>query len=296
MKLYCIKTENCAYISFDGKMSPYIDFPIEDYLFDGKMAEKTNKRDWAKIKELPTVVQKLVPETCKRSGYKLKDGFPITENTPATLPVVDGWDTPDDDYIHFPKDKFEYFPLYEETLITTESSWENIEVEFVVLAEIKNFEFVSVNYGVKHRLIDEIEIHPALLQEKPCSLTADESFKIIRQHIKLNIDPKVAYMNDYSSSLTVYKHVELIDPMKMVPLFSKSKKPKVTYQKHDKWQVYSIGTDKGYSEIPKFSGKNLKDLEKNIKTYLNDLMKMINNPVKECPCCKGMGVIEGEKS
>jgi hypothetical protein len=60
--------------------------------------------------------------------------------------------------------------------------------------------------------------------------------------------------------------------------------------------VYQIAP-KSYNNYPivdPFSGKNYDDLKSNIDNFLHNLMEMINEPVVECKCCKGRGVILNE--
>ncbi len=49
-----------------------------------------------------------------------------------------------------------------------------------------------------------------------------------------------------------------------------------------------------YPVVESFSGKNYEDLKQNIDNFLNELMDEINEPVVECKCCKGRGVIINE--
>lgn len=47
----------------------------------------------------------------------------------------------------------------------------------------------------------------------------------------------------------------------------------------------------GYTVVTPFEGANYDDLINNIESYLNELITKINEPLKECECCKGNGVI-----
>ena len=47
----------------------------------------------------------------------------------------------------------------------------------------------------------------------------------------------------------------------------------------------------GYPEAPIFRGENARNLEENIKDYLEEIMKEINKPIKDCPTCKGDGIL-----
>jgi len=43
--------------------------------------------------------------------------------------------------------------------------------------------------------------------------------------------------------------------------------------------------------IKEFEGNNIEDSHQNIEKYLKELMAHINKPIKDCPHCKGMGVL-----
>ena len=48
---------------------------------------------------------------------------------------------------------------------------------------------------------------------------------------------------------------------------------------------------KGYTVIEGFKGNNIEELKENIDNYLKDLMAKINEPVVDCPHCKGKGIV-----
>lgn len=50
-------------------------------------------------------------------------------------------------------------------------------------------------------------------------------------------------------------------------------------------KVYS-----GYPQCPSFSGHTYKELLENIEQYLQKTITMINEPLVDCPHCKGTGV------
>ena len=46
-----------------------------------------------------------------------------------------------------------------------------------------------------------------------------------------------------------------------------------------------------YPLIQPFEAENQDSLKEHIDNYLENLITLINTPVKECACCKGLGVI-----
>ena len=46
--------------------------------------------------------------------------------------------------------------------------------------------------------------------------------------------------------------------------------------------------------IKGFTGENQDDLKQKIDAYCEDLIKFINEPIVDCPHCKGRGVVLGK--
>lgn len=61
-------------------------------------------------------------------------------------------------------------------------------------------------------------------------------------------------------------------------------------------EIYNVAPKpyQSYPIVEPFSGKDVEDLKSNIKKFLDDLMAKINEPLVECKCCKGRGVILNE--
>ncbi|WP_434786962.1 hypothetical protein [Bacillus velezensis] len=160
----------------------------------------------------------------------------------------------------------------------------------------------SHNFNLNYNLLDRIQTHPMLLETKPCYLSREESYKIIRNHIKANINPKFARItSDYDFCLTVVKVLELCKPQEYVVDLNtmyKRRKPKLEkrFQTKREVEIYNVAP-KAYQSYPivePFSGKDVEDLKGNIKKFLDDLMDKINEPLVECKCCEGRGVILSE--
>jgi hypothetical protein len=101
--------------------------------------------------------------------------------------------------------------LYDFKYETEEAGFESIPFEITIAEEIDGeFEIVKMEHTPKYNLLDRITTHPVLLQTKPCYLTNEESYKIIRNHVKVNINPKYAKItSDYDFCFTVEKVIEL---------------------------------------------------------------------------------------
>lgn len=281
----------------------YDNYPLSSYLFDGEESKPTNKKGWHEVKSLPQKVEKVFAATKKTSGYKLKEGFAPSEKMPAEVGANYFYDTYIDDDDESASDAMRNF--YDTVLEDVPQRIEAVEFSINQIAHKgSDWVFVEAPKNVQHFLLDEIINPPELLQDTTCFLSTKESYTQIREYVKRNIDPKFAYVSsDYDFHFAVSKRIKLAAKEKFqknVNLFSK-KKPKYVddYKTHRDVIVYDIIPEEAkrasYSVnscvAPQLSGENYLDLENNIKEYLEELISKINEPVQDCPHCKGSGVI-----
>ncbi len=273
---------------------------LKHLIFDCGEAKETNKKGWYELPRLPKTVQKKISPTPVISHYKLKDGFVSTNKLPETVSA---------DFFEYDDDIEEYSNseikgLYEAVLEKKEPFLENVEFEISTIAhKNSNWKFVNAPPNVQHYLLDEITKHPAVLQDERCFLSTEESYKRIREFVKTNINPRVAYVSsDYDFHFEVSKKIILHEKEKYqrnVKPFAKRPKYVDDYRTHRNVSVYDIIPNeakresyrKNSSVAPKFEGSNYEDLENNINSYLTELIEKINEPLKDCPHCKGRGVV-----
>ncbi|MDU0074892.1 MULTISPECIES: hypothetical protein [Bacillus] len=294
MKLIGIKTNNCFLVSDNIESKRYFNSQLDELLFDGKRATETYKSDWFKLDKEPSVIEKQMPAKKINHRYELKEGFQETDLTPQVIKVS---------YIDEESEYYEVKGLYELKFEEVPQQNEKIEFEMNVIEEIDGeLKLKSHNFNLNYNLLDRIQTHPMLLETKPCYLSREESYKIIRSHIKANINPKFARItSDYDFCLTVVKVLELYKPHEYVVdinLMHKRRKPKLEkrFQTKREVEIYNVAPKayQSYSIVEPFSGKDVEDLKSNIKKFLDDLMAKINEPLVECKCCKGRGVILNE--
>jgi hypothetical protein len=292
------------------------------FSFNGERPRETWKRDWFKVSSIEKI-EKVVPETKTLTGYSLKPDYAPTAGMPARV-----------DQKFFGEEYYEniLYPLYTAEYEVTPETTEPTEVEVEVVAEVDG-ELIEASihfpvYGaypktdgkcwaitsdrVKLGLLDEIITPEILRQERPCELSSQDSYAIIRAHIKDNIDPKVAEItSDYDFCLTVTKRIPLAkkEEYKVDENFSlfggrRKRKPKIVtkYREARRIEIYKIAPRlngrvyDGYPEAPMFRGENARNLKDNIDTYLEELMEEINRPARDCPNCNGEGVLFGNTS
>lgn len=148
--------------------------------------------------------------------------------------------------------------------------------------------------------LEKMLVPEFLLHKRPCSLTSNQTYEIIRLHVKENINGKYATItSDYDFCFTVKKRIQ-IEPYnvkrELKTIRGKSyKSPRFThhtieYKEIEIFEMTHTGRNySGYTAIPGFKGDTLEDLINNIKCYLDELMEGINEPVEECNHCKGLG-------
>ena len=291
MKLIVIAKPDCAYVTTEGSYH-YASREIETLLFDGEPAKRTHKSGWWRVKRVPEIVERIEKERSFVAGYKLRDGLVQSDLLPATVPA-DHFDESDDG----DSPNGIYRALYDEIVEHLPNRVVPVECEIAVIAERSaDWELVEDWTGVKHRIVDQIETHPALLQDKQCELSGEDSYKIIREHVKKHIDSKVAKISsDYDFCFDVKKIVETEPTAYERCLNPNARKLKFVtdYRTHRDVTVLSIAPKQynKYDVVEPFRGENYVDLKYNIDKYLSELMENINSAAKDCPHCKGYGVV-----
>ena len=186
----------------------------------------------------------------------------------------------------------------EETRVsTTNSNWLSTKIEQLNLASIVNYDDLI-----------KIVVPDFMLHNHPCSLSSEQVYKIVRAFVKENINPKVAKItSDYDFCFTVEKIITKHKPVSKsveikkangcsysTPRFTKIEYNSV-YAKIFEMTYSGYGGKKegynGYTAIEGWKADSLADMQIQVKVYLEKLMEVINEPMKECSCCKGTGFL-----
>ncbi|MFI2856885.1 hypothetical protein ACH6EH_07065 [Paenibacillus sp. JSM ZJ436] len=288
IKLIAIQTKDKVYISDNVENSSYFYTKIKSLIFDGVKPTNTYKNDWFEIACVPVVIQQELPAEQINVRYELKPAHYHT-GLPRVLKHSD-----------FDEDTGQYesvYGLYERKFDLTEPKLENVAFELSVIAELEDFEVVRSDYQLQHSILDRITTHPILLTTKPCKLTRQESYEIVRKYVRQNIDPKWAKVtSDYDFCFSVSKEISHEPISYQVNIEKRKPKYETRYNRSRTVKAFEVAPKRydGYPVIEPFEGKNEDDLKKNIQIYLDELMQAINKPLVECVHCKGYGVIEDE--
>jgi hypothetical protein len=309
MKISVIETESGCFI----KISSY--YPtVNNILVNGVAPRPTHNKEWYKVDKFPTKVEELVPPQTINRRFELIDKTLESDKFPLTLSCVQVWN----DDGEWSEDYRMLESLYRLAFDYTESRYEPVKFEAELICKIDNIEeYAGFSYpirekrwskdvvllldesAIKHQVIDTIVFPDLILASKPSELSSEHSYKIIRQHVIANIDPHVAKISsNYDFCFAVDKLIDLCEPEAYRADISRGKKrPKyeTRYRKARTIGIFEMTHDVAkyakYTPIKGFSGKNHGDLKKNIDKFLKELMDKINEPLKDCPHCKGMGVI-----
>jgi len=267
--------------------------------------------------------KKKTPESSKMIGWKLKNPKIASDELPETLSINQiERDYDDDGYIG---SHAEYFALYEPMCEVIPAQIIPVEVELTLIRELDVGDYSKPaemkvqmrdgNFGGKTQTVDlsriasisEIEtlLTPEFMQHtRPCSLTSEQVYKIVREHIIQNINGKVARVDsNYDFCFSVVKRVQVKPYVTKKESYTRGgnsyKPPRFVDKTVDSkdfnifemtWKGYKGNEGyPGHTCIEGWSADNLQELYDNMQRYLTELMQVINEPAKECQHCNGTG-------
>jgi hypothetical protein len=321
-KIIGIKCQNKFYITelVDNRYNPYIS--VEQFLFDGFRPKTTFHSEWVVVSEEPKLIQEYKKQPNINFRYQLIDKNMVSSHTPYTLKRVDALEDGDRPIW---KEKFAlYRSMYE--ICSDEQPDILIDIDFryetvMEVAEIKEFEEFDYDVeetrwerrgsrkitegDIQHQLLDEIVFPNILLPSRPCLLTSQQTFAIVRQYVKQHINYDVASITlDFNFCFTVKKKIPLSEPTKYTvdvnnSMFSSRKrKPKyeARYKSEREAECFEMAPEpyQKYTVINGFRGEDQNDLKHKIDTYCKSLILFINTPIRDCPRCEGSGIILGD--
>ena len=323
--IFAVNTPGRFFVSIDPFTKSYnynYDHSLGKYLFDGVQAQRSFHERWGILTATPLRVSHIEGQPNTNHRYRLKDEalaserFPLEFKRDVVAKYVDYswvwkdefsaieslytliWDSHPDIEINY---EFEINILMSLDTVsdppkmnyaTTKNMWDNINATPVS------------NDNVIHQLLDVLIFPQFIVHETPCRLSSLDSYKVIREYVKLNIDPALARItSDYDFCFTVQRRIPLAKPVSYqmdVNLFSR-RRPKFvkklcTERLEEVFEMtHTEAKYKGYTVIGGFEGKNEIDLKEQIDLYLAELMAVINKPYAECAACGGTGVVCGGK-
>lgn len=166
---------------------------------------------------------------------------------------------------------------------------------FEYVNEVVDLTSIAHYYEIEQMLVADLLIH-----NRPCYLTSESTYDIVRNHIKNNINPKYAVItSDYDFCFAVKKKIAVkpvVTKKEQKTSKGKSYKPPrfiTNTVTHKQIEIFEMTSEKrkhgNYSVIEGFKGESLEELSNNIKSFLDELVDYINSPLSECSCCNGTG-------
>lgn len=294
MNFKIIDCVDYIYISKNERYSTSLD----NLLFDGVKAEKTNKDNWYRLSNIPKSVTRKKANEQINKRYELKSGYLATDLMPEII-TMEMYGTDEYD---------EIIACYSLKYDEVDGGYEDIEFTVDNIYTKRDFEFVTNTYSASVGLLTEIEYPEEVYQDMPCKLDSKQVFDLIREHVKANINTSIAKVtSDYDFHFEVTRNIGLANPYtKMVDTnnswMNKRRKPKwVERMVSDKSVLILNIKTPGSNDYGKdcvvpssITGENYKDLEIKVKKYLDEIMQNINKKYCECPQCQGWGVVEAE--
>lgn len=321
-KLIVVKASGKFYFSefkADSGYHRYRSLP-ENFLVNGKRPEPAFIEGWQCLDEMPEKIEVERRDEIERRFFSLKDPELASDKFPLEVKYEDAV-TEELDY----KDWFcEISSLYESKLIYKPSYFKLLPYDIQLVASEEDFHdpvdfnfpvkwdklawevgknegFVTAN-EVKYTLLTHLTTPPVLMHMQPCAIGPDRLFRIVREYIKSNIEPKYARIkSDYFKEFSVEKVIPLSEPYEFTydenaahNLLSKRKrKPKYkrALASNRSIVVYSITP----TSLTELQAPNQKALSQRIQEYCQKVVDFINKPLVDCPHCQGDGVLCEER-
>lgn len=309
--LYGIESQDLYLIS-NGKPSDGFDgygtkIPIYSLYFDGEKPKTTYKENWYSLTKKPTKIERIIKKRVNER-YVLDDYAMECDKFPKEIKL--------DDVDKYPYDVHDYYSRKYDNQF---DEFEDITDEFYIhnLMFVDNLKMPDewrydardesgwtkrdINIGLKnvtYSLIDKIVFPNILHHTRPCKMTGDKLYEILREYVKDNINNDYAKIeSDYAFVFEVKKRVKLKEPetISYTNPFARTKKEKnkIHYKTktHETFTILSVSPKHGErgTLIKPIFGKNTDDLKNNIDKWLKSIIEVINSPVEICPHCAGTG-------
>ena len=330
MKIQILKTpEGCYFGCDDLNVTESSSYRWPHRINGGIEVKDSYKKNWYFCKEYPKTIEQKQPDRDVLSNYALIDDrlespiMPLTilpEDVETADKCCDGRPEWKEDFKHL---RSLYKPIYHKVT----GNWHPVNFEIENLGEFESMEHIGswsfpitkdrgswrvpIKYNIEHNnvtyyLQDELSAPGIVIGTRPCFLTREQTFQIIREHVKLNINKKYAAItSDYDFSFKVEKIIKLATPeeysVDVNAMSLRKRKPKYEkrFRTDRKQKIIEIRHSDKYDYgalVGEFKGDNLAHLKEVIDNTLEALMEEINAPLVECSACNGTGCVLEFKS
>jgi hypothetical protein len=322
INIIAVKTKKGYYLT-DGTNNSYSVPKLKNTYINGELSIPTFHKNWFFVPDEIKMVQQKQSQPSINYRYELIDPTMESDKIPLRLEkdvatYEDNFDYETcwyDDYKHLASLYRLKYDIQPEILVDVEYNFE-ILLELDDIQEFNGFAYpvpktqyksdglINITEkDVRYQLLDQILFPDIVLPSRPCEMTSEQMYKIVRQYIKENINLKYSRItSDYEFCFTVEKVIGLAEPYTSKYEITKSngksyRPPKynTNYVKNRTIKVfemtYSPKNYQGYTPISSMIGENADDLKEKIDRYCKEIIDEINKPLVDCPHCKGQGVI-----
>jgi hypothetical protein len=322
LQIIAIETDKGFYVSRfpDGGYS--YNRRLDNKLFNRLKATDTFHPDWSFIPTIPFKVSHIERQPNINYRFILKDDTLKSKKLPLEIKSEDAGAKDCEGNFIWKEELAMYRSLYQEISDPQPDKEVEEEFDFKVLFKVPEIKpptgikypdnplwidhefkpaFIT-NSRIEHQVLDKIIFPTILLHETPCRLSSEDTYNLIRNYIKLNINPKYAKVtSDYNFCFEVAKIVGITKPFEQTytkhPGYNRRRKPIVETRlvSSREVKVFEMTSEKdkynGYTPIKGFVANNETELKEQIDAYLKELIDYINEPLIDCPHCQGKGVM-----
>ena len=172
---------------------------------------------------------------------------------------------------------------------------------FTYKAKRRYDEYSITERNIEVCLLDQLTFPAIMHHTRPCRLSSQEVYAILRQEIIKGINPEVAKItSDYDFCFAISKLIPLPEPVHYkvcTNMFSRGRKHYADRVRTNKelpfFQMTHAGENyKGYTTIDPIIGTDADDLKDKLEELIASTLKAINTPIKLCRHCGGLGYKE----
>lgn len=308
MKIVGIKTPNKLFVAEQVKQhytGKYNYNSLSKYVINGEPVGESFLPNWSAIDSEPITVERWKSQPAINKRFELMEPDLACERIPLIVAYEDAVGRDADSYEYWKEPYAQYKSLYkffednqEPVLVPVEFEYEQI-AEVDKLPEQGSYVFAGVSANkVYHEFVDTLLYPEPLLAGRPSALSAKDSYNLIRTYVKQHIDYSVAKIkSDYDFCFEVAKIIPLSETEQYTvvlnALSKRKKKYEQRYRSARSVTIFRMAPTpyQDYPVVVGFAGATQTELSENIERYLSDLIATINEPVKDCPHCKGRGVL-----
>lgn len=310
-----VKEENQFFICLEQYLNAqYSRTDLTKYQFDGKHPNPAFIKNWYVLDKKPNKICRETQLPPINHRFELRDPNLTSDKIPLKLLTDEVLSPEAIENRQFHSEWEGQFstlrPLYELKYEYPDPIFQELEFEFIKIFSVDKiiqdevFEYKipidpqwnhkgkrNVNKDdIKYSLIERLLFPEILLSQRPCEFDSVTVYRIVREYIRDNIDPKVAKISsDYNFCFEVQKRIKLCKPKERMIDVSRTKKPKYELKvDHERNESCFRMTNKkeNYDNYPAIEGiraKNQKELNEKMQKYLDELISFINEPIIECP-------------